>query len=105
MNIGNMLGERRKKLNMATIHNFQRYEETPKTITHNNVTFNLIEEIEAKKERAASYGDEMVDVNDWDGECWKAFFEQVAVFAAELNDVDPWDFMAVMIPKMLGVDN
>lgn len=71
---------------------------------HNNIYFNLKKEIEALKKRTDSYGeDEMIDVMDWDGECWKSFFEEICSDLAKAYEEDVWDVIAVMIPMMFGI--
>lgn len=59
--------------------------------------FENFEEIEAKK-------DEMVPVDQWDGECWKTFFDQFCVEAGELHGVSPWDILANFIKKVYATE-
>ena len=44
--------------------------------------------------------DDMIDIHDWDGGCFKALYEEIAVVYAKELDVDPWDYFAVLIHKI-----
>lgn len=45
--------------------------------------------------------DEMIPVDQWDGECWKTFFDQFCVpFAEKHHGVTPWDVLADFIKKV-----
>ena len=46
--------------------------------------------------------DDMIDVKDWNGGCFKTLFEQVAVEQAKEIGVDPWDYFAALIHKIYG---
>ena len=43
---------------------------------------------------------DMVDINDWDGGCFRSLFYDVAAVYAKELDVDPWDYFAVLIHKI-----
>ena len=53
---------------------------------------------------AEEHKDEMVPVDQWDGECWKTFFDQFCIEAAELHGVSPWDILADFINKVYGTE-
>lgn len=60
------------------------------------------EEIAVLQILASNYkGDEMVDVNHWDGSCWEAMFNEMQKYAYKIGE-NVWDVMAVMIAKMRG---
>lgn len=46
--------------------------------------------------------DEMVPMEEWDGECWKTMFDTLAEL---LPDVNPWDSLAAFIKKTLMKDD
>ena len=41
--------------------------------------------------------DEIVPVDQWNGECWKTFFDQFCVPAGEQHGVSPWEYLANFI--------
>ena len=53
-------------------------------------------------ENAEEHKDEMVPVDQWDGECWKTFFDQFCIEAAEQHGVSPWDILANFIHHVYG---
>lgn len=90
---------------MNNVVNFETKKKEMETENYNTkeVQIDIRKEIEDRKKKLEEYGkDEMIDVRDWDGDAWKSFFEKVAVPYAEQYDIDPWDFMAVIIPKFVG---
>lgn len=44
--------------------------------------------------------DDMIDIKDWDGGCFRSLFHDVAAVYAKELDVDPWDYFAVLIHKI-----
>ena len=91
---------------MADIISFKTSEVKSVFNDTEEVTFNVKEMIRDMKERIDRYDpDEMIDIKDWDGECWKAFLEEVCSNLAEMYNEDVWDIFAVMMPMMTGVNN
>lgn len=44
--------------------------------------------------------DEMIPVDEWNGECWKTFFDNFCVPAAEEHHFDAWEVLADFIKKV-----
>ena len=42
--------------------------------------------------------DDLVPMEEWDGECWKTMFEELAKLAPQ---ADPWDLLAQFIKMTL----
>ena len=59
--------------------------------------------LDAFKE-AEEHKDEMVPVDQWNGECWKTFFDQFCIEAAKMHGCDPWDILADFIKKVYATD-
>ena len=58
------------------------------------------EEVKFFRERALSYGDNMVPTIHWDGECWKGFLEHaICEYLADGNMDLAWDYLAIFIYK------
>ena len=56
------------------------------------------EEVKMFKERALSYGDDLVPVIHWDGECWKGFLEKGLCEWMANKDINlAWDYLAIFI--------
>lgn len=45
--------------------------------------------------------EDMIPVDQWDGECWKTFFDEFCVVSAELHGSDPWDVLAGFIKHLM----
>ena len=91
---------------MADIIDFKSSEVRETFEDTEKVTFNVKEMIADMKERIDKYcSDDMIDIKDWDGECWRTFLEEVCSSLAEMYEEDVWDVFAVMMPMMLGVGN
>ena len=87
---------------MADIINFGASKTNVENEATNKAELNIYEKVMELKEKADSYGkDEMVDTKDWDGECWKAFFEKVVQGVAQMYDLDPWDVLVVFMHEFL----
>lgn len=52
--------------------------------------------LEFKKEE-----DEMIPVDEWDGECWKTFFEQVCIPFAKESGTNEWEYLANFMRNLL----
>lgn len=88
---------------MADIINFKSSEVKETFENAEQISFNVKEMIADMKKRIDKYdSDDMIDIQDWDGECWKSFFKQVCSSVAEMYEEDIWDVFAVMMPMMLG---
>ena len=48
--------------------------------------------------------DEMIPVDQWDGECWKTFFDQFCKPYAEEHKCSEWDVLANFISVLLRDD-
>lgn len=46
---------------------------------------------------------DFVPVEEWDGECWKAVWEQFITPNAESSGADPWDVFANFIHNILMI--
>ena len=46
--------------------------------------------------------EDMIPVEEWDGDCWKAFFEGFCVPNAEKNGCNPWDYLANFVKMLQG---
>ena len=56
------------------------------------------EEVKFFRERAKSYGNDMVPVTHWDGECWRGFLEKGLCEIMAHNDINlAWDYLAIFI--------
>ena len=45
--------------------------------------------------------EDMVPVDQWDGECWKTFFDEFCVPGAKQYGVNPWDVLASFIKHLM----
>ena len=45
--------------------------------------------------------EDMVPVDQWNGECWKTFFDEFCVPGAEQYGCDPWDVLAGFIKHLM----
>lgn len=45
---------------------------------------------------------DFVPVEEWDGECWKIFFEEFCVPNGDANGVSPWEYLANFIKMING---
>jgi len=66
------------------------------------IDYPTIEEIAALTMNAERYEDENVPWNQWDGNGFRKFFEEVSVPVAEEINADPWDVFAVFMAKIRG---
>ena len=93
---------------MTPILDFNKAKETKENRTEEaaqtEVTLNVLGKIKKMKEKTEAYGkEEMVDVADWDGGCWRAVFEKVCTTYAEQFDVDPWDVLVVFMHEFFDL--
>lgn len=71
------------------------------------ITIDILEEIEKLKDKKSSYDkDDMIATTDWDGECWKTFFENAVKqmcwnYKKEGIEVDEWDVLVVFMHQFL----
>ena len=61
-----------------------------------------IYEIAALDANAEKYEKGKVPQNQWNGEHYRSFFEDVVTPRAEQDEVDPWDIFAVFMTKFRG---
>lgn len=55
--------------------------------------------IEFKEKKDA---DEMIPLEEWDGECWQLFFTQYCVPNARQSGKSPWDILAGFLQALLS---
>ena len=51
-----------------------------------------------QKEKLTTKQNEIVPIEEWDGECWKTMFDTLTEM---LPDNDPWDNLAMFIKETL----
>ena len=44
---------------------------------------------------------DMIPVDQWDGECWKTFFDEFCVPNGEMNNISPWQYLAGFIKHLM----
>ena len=65
--------------------------------------FNILEVISQLNKKCESYDtDEMIDVEYWNGECLRTFFNVVCREVADKYDVDQWDVLAAFVHEIFG---
>ena len=85
-----------KGAKVIDFHKTVKYEEPEK----DTESWNIVKDIEDRNKRCLAYeSDEMVDYYDWNGECFRAFFNKVCRELADTLDVDQWDVFAAFIHK------
>ena len=52
-------------------------------------------------EQKTEITDEMLSVDQWDGECWKTVYDQVFVPMAKERGCTPWDCLANFVRGLL----
>jgi len=65
--------------------------------------FNIIEVIAQLNKKCEAYeSDEMIGVEDWNGDCLRTFFNVVCREVADKYDVDQWDVLAAFVHEIFG---
>ena len=65
------------------------------------IELNIKEQIRELEKKLDEYGeDDMVDTDNWDGECFKSFLEKVCANLGEAFEEDSWDVFAVLIHQI-----
>lgn len=59
----------------------------------------MVKVIEFKEKKE---NDEMIPLEEWDGECWELFFEQFCVPNAKQSGKSPWDIFANFVKVLLS---
>lgn len=68
---------------------------------HSKIEMPTKEDIEELNYRANQYdSDDMLDVSDWTGDCFKTLFEGLITDYAKEKNLDRWDVFAVLIHKL-----
>ena len=87
---------------MAQMINFEPRENKTNKIDATEICMDIYEKVMEMKDKMNSYDkDEMVDVKDWDGDCWEAFFNKVVKDLAKMYDLNPWDVLIVFMHEFL----
>lgn len=64
--------------------------------------FTNVEEMLEEVRNDEDYED-MVPVDQWNGECWQTFFEEFCVPNGERYDISPWEYLANFIKHLMEV--
>lgn len=66
-----------------------------------NRNFNLAERVVQLKKRCEAYdNDTMIGVEDWDGDCFRTFFETACKGIAGELGLDQWDVFAAFVHEI-----